>query len=479
MRFAKINWPRSLRARLMVVFVAGMAASAGLVGVGVWAVLEPFSQHMLRSGVQQYAEAIAGYVRFDAAGRPVDLDARVDRWAIASLGQEVALRVLDEQGRVAWSPAADANTLTPSGEAFDPGLRVFAVLRDGVAMHVATVPLMHEGKSWYVQFAVSDRFMLRMRQSIGMPALGRGILATCVIFLVVFFVTMHFTLRRALQPLRTASGEARRITPRTLDARLDAGAQPVEIQPLVVAFNQVLDRLQEGFRIQQEFLSSAAHELKTPLALIRAQVELGLNEERRRHVLQDVDRMAHQVQQLLMLAEVSEPQNFRIEPMDPRSTLHEALDFMARVADRRSVHLGVRIDPDVRQWQADRGALFTLLKNLLENAIQHSPVGGVVALTANASGFSVTDQGPGVLPEHLLRIFDRFWRSPQRRDEGTGLGLAICSEIALAHGWRMQARCPGRGLEVRVVMGARRSGEELLGDDGQGYEELAMKSVIP
>jgi signal transduction histidine kinase len=361
------------------------------------------------------------------------------------------MRVLDDAGRVAFAPDADAQPLAPG--ATDAGRSGFALLRDGVAMHAAVVPLLNDGRTWQVQFAVSDRLLQRMRDSIGLPALCQGILATCVVFLLIFFVTTRFTLRRALAPLSEASAAARRITPRTLDERLGEAQQPVEIRPVVQAFNQALDRLARGFRTQQDFLASAAHELKTPLALIRVQVELGPDDERRHHLLQDVDRMARQVQQLLMLAEVSEPQNYRIEAIDPRTTVREAFDFMARVAERLGVYVGLRIEDDVRQWQADRGALFTLLKNLLENAIQHSPAGGVVALTVRSDGFCISDEGPGVSAEHLPRLFDRFWRAPDSRGDGAGLGLAICAEIATAHDWRIVARMPDRGLEMAVRMG--------------------------
>jgi len=320
-------------------------------------------------------------------------------------------------------------------------------------MHAATVPMMHEGHRWYVQFAVSDRLVLRVRKSVGMMALWQGIAATCLTFFVIFLVTTNFTLRRALEPLRTASATAQRITPRTLNERLDAGAQPVEIGPLVEAFNHALDRLQRGFRTQQEFLASAAHELKTPLALIRAQLELGARGEREQILLLlDVDRMARQIQQLLMLAEVSEPQNYRFSSLDVKPAVQEVFDFMSRVAERHAVRLGLRIDDDVRHWHADRSAVFTLLKNLLENAIQHSPRDGVVVLTVHRSGFAVQDHGPGVPAEQLPRIFDRFWRGPARKEDGAGLGLSICKEIVAAHGWQIQARCAAPGFEIHVAM---------------------------
>jgi signal transduction histidine kinase len=454
MPFAKMRWPRSLRARLLAVFFVGMALSAGFVALCVLVFAKPFSRHMLESGIEDYTEAIANYVRFDAQGLPIGVDeTRIERWIFTSLGGEVVLRILDDAGRVAYAPDAQPHALAPQGQAFDSARRSFALLNNGVPMHAATMPITHQGRRWYVQFATSDRLVLRVRQSIGMAALWQGIAATCLTFFVIFLITTHFTLRRALEPLRAASAAAQRITPRTLDERLDAQAQPDEIGPLVSAFNQALDRLQHGFRTQQEFLASAAHELKTPLALMRAQLELGTRDERGRlQLLQDIDHMSRQVQQLLMLAEVSEPRNIRIAPLDPRPAVEEVFNFMTRVAERHSVWLGLRVDDDVRCWHADRGALFTLLKNLIENAIQHSPAGGVVVLTVHRSGLAVKDQGPGVSAENLPRIFERFWRGPERREDGAGLGLTICQEIATAHGWRLQARCPAGGLEVRLAM---------------------------
>ena len=454
MRFVKIARPCSLRARLYGVFALGMALSAGLVALAWMAFVGTNSELVLRKDITRYAKILAQQLVFDAAGHPTGLDdTKIENWVLKSFDEEMVLAVVDDQGRVAYTPHGITEPLVADGARFDPELRQFALVRQGLPMHAATATRQHAGRTWYLQFGTSDRVMREMRQAFGVPALRQGIVATCAIFLVIFLVTMHFTLRRALKPLREASDAARQITPRRLDARLDAAAQPVEVRPLVEGFNHALDRLQHGFRTQQEFLSNAAHELKTPLALIRAQVELGPRDERNRHILQDVDRMARQVQQLLLLAEVSEPQNFRIGPADPRATIQEVFDYMARVAERHAVYLGLRIDVELRHWNIDRGALFTLLKNLLENAIQHSPAGGVVTLAAGPGGFSVTDHGPGVSEEDLPRLFERFWRGADRRDEGAGLGLPICREIALAHGWDLQLRRQEQGLEVRAVMG--------------------------
>jgi signal transduction histidine kinase len=318
-------------------------------------------------------------------------------------------------------------------------------------MHGATVPFTHAGSQWFFQFAVSDRIVLRMRQYIGMDVFRQGMTALCVTFLLIFFVMIHLTLRSALQPVREASTAAQKITPQSLDARLPTAQQPKELRPLVESFNQGLNRLQAGFKRQQEFLSNAAHELKTPLALIRSQIEITRDIPLREKLLADVDRVARQVQQLLLLAETSERQNYQMVHIDPRNAAREALAFLERIATQYGVTLSLKTNPSVIYWQADHGALFTLFKNLLENAIQHSPQDAVVRLHIDEDGFSVCDEGPGIAQEDLPHIFERFWRGEARKEKGAGLGLAICSEIVTAHGWKLTVRRNQTGLEMRCA----------------------------
>ncbi len=458
MRCKKLHWPRSLRSRLLVVYALGMTFSALLVGTTVMLLAAPFNRYMLECGSTEFAEALAHRAVFAADGTPTGFDeTKIERWVLTGFGDEVIVRIADTQGRVVFAPAGDFTPLTAEGRPFEPRTQAFALTRKGVAMHAATAEVAHQGRRWYVQFAASDRLVLQMRDSFGIPALHQGMLVIGVTFLAVFLLATHITLQRMLKPLRTASQEALRITPQTLDARLRTGGLPKELSPLVEAFNQALDRLQTGFRTQQEFLANAAHELKTPLALIRAQIELEPNDQRTPFLLQDVDRMARQVQQLLHLAEASEARNYQLAAVDPQAAVAEVCDYMDRVARQNGVRIVQRVDAAAAAaagWQADRGALFTLFKNLLENAIQHSPPGGVVTVSVHAEGFSVADEGAGVAADDLPRLFDRFWRGAARRDEGAGLGLSICQEVARAHGWHMQARPGDRGLQVQVRFAA-------------------------
>jgi signal transduction histidine kinase len=268
----------------------------------------------------------------------------------------------------------------------------------------------------------------------------------------VYFAVLRKSLRAILKPLNEASAIAAQISHRNLGSRIHIQVVPDELRPLVENFNGALDRLEHNYRLQQEFLASAAHELKTPLALIRAQIEVGVDESNRDDLLQDVSRMGRQVQQLLHLAEASEPRSYSFAAVDIESLVNEVVNYIERVVHQQGVSLQVVVEPGSTLQRADRGALFTLLKNLLENAIQHSRTGGVVQLRADSNLISVQDEGSGVSPEDLPKLFTRFWRGAHRRDLGAGLGLSICREIATAHGWTLQAKRgePGLSFDLRI-----------------------------
>jgi signal transduction histidine kinase len=289
-----------------------------------------------------------------------------------------------------------------------------------------------------------------MYQEFTLPFMGAGVVLFSLVLLFVFGVCAYVTLGYTLGPLRELSKSAASISPRALHARLQTRSVPPEISPLVDSFNHALDRLEHGYRVQQEFLATAAHELKTPLALIRAQVELREDGNDRDALLDDVEHMTRQVQQLLLLAEASEVQNYDFAQVDVREVAMEVIAYLQRMAAAANVQVTLSGGDFEAQWPADRGALFTLLKNLLENAIQHAPQGTEVRVEVDPATLSVRDWGPGASPEQLSKIFTRFWRGAHRRDYGAGLGLTICREIALAHGWTLSAHSAAPGLLLRL-----------------------------
>jgi two-component system, OmpR family, sensor histidine kinase QseC len=430
----------SLGLKVLTAYVVGALVSIALAVVAaVWMV-----QHDVLANLEllERAETLARSVEFDVNGRPVELDAsEADlNWLYDSLPGEAAYRVLDAAGNVALVSKAGEAFWPPAGNALRLERGSFIFERDGMRLYGATEPLEYQGRQWFMQFATSERLMKIVQDKYALPLMGIGIGIFSAVLIVGFGLCAYLTLRNALKPLREISEAAAAISPRSLHARLQSEAVPAEISPLVDSFNRALERLEQGYRVQQEFLATAAHELKTPLALIRGQIELGVDQGVREVLLQDVSHMGRQVQQLLLLAEASESQNYEFTEVDAESLVFEVMNYIERLADQQGVRLHATVKPGLTLSRADRGALFTLLKNLLENAIQHSRSGGVVQIEADTNVITVRDEGVGVSEQDLPKLFTRFWRSVERRDLGAGLGLSICQEIATAHGWELQAR---------------------------------------
>lgn len=445
MHCEKPRWRDSLAAGLLVRYLKALAITVGVLGGGVAILLTWHLDMVDRFILTTQAYRMAGGVQLDAQGRPVAIKQQYGiEWIYRSLPQDVQYCVVNGEGLALLSSGPPACGMAPPGQAFDPARGPFTLQINDQHFVATTVPVPHT--PYHVQVAFSDRASQLARLAIIKP-LARTVLATILASVVLLSMVLVITMRRALVPLREASLAAARIEPRNLGARLSVDRMPAELRPLIDTFNLALERLERGFRAQQDFLAAAAHELKTPLALVRGQIELG-DLDNRDTLLKDIDFMARQVQQLLHLAEVSEPQNYSFEPIDAGAVASDVLGQLGRLADGRRVCLDLRLQPGRRAAvRADRGALFVLVKNLVENAILHSPPDAVVAVTLGADDLCVRDEGAGIAPEHMPKLFTRFWRGPGRRDSGAGLGLAICSEIAVAHGWNLSARHAEPGAE--------------------------------
>jgi len=446
MHFVRLRWLNSFSRQLLVASAGGVLFGALLLVAALFAMRFFQGAWFAEIGVSEYAESIGERLQFDAAGQPVSVGDPQMSWLNESLGKEATFRVLDDRGAVVLASEPGVAPLTGDGKKLVLDTDNFVFTKDGIIMHAATERVRHDGRTWYVQFATTERLTAMLRAFVGEPLFSRSVAIFGIGSLLLYCLIMRFLLRIILRPLNEASAIAAGITPRNLGTRVLVQGVPNELRPLVENFNAALDRLEHNYRLQQEFLASAAHELKTPLTLIRGQIEAGVDATNRDDLLQDVSRMGRQVQQLLHLAEASEPQNYAFASVDASGLIDEVVHYIERLADQHGVRLRVVVEPGSTLVRADRGALFTLLKNLLENAIQHSRAGGVVQLRAESNLISVQDEGPGVSSEDLPKLFTRFWRGAHRRDLGAGLGLSICREIATVHGWDLQARRTEPGM---------------------------------
>jgi signal transduction histidine kinase len=450
MRSAKTIRLSSLGLKVLTAYVVGALLSIALaVAAAVWMVENDVLADL---ELRERVGTLASKIKFDTNGKPVRLDASeadLD-WLYESLPHETAWRVLDVQGNVALVSEAGAAFWPSGGSAPRLERDTYVFNHNGTTLHGATEFFEHQGQQWLVQFATSERLMKLIQHKFALPYMGIGIGIFSAVLIVAFGLCAYVTLRYALKPLRGISEAAAAISPRSLQARLQTEVLPAEISPLVDSFNRALERLDHGYRVQKEFLGNAAHELKTPLTLIRAQIELMEGDDGDRGaLLSDVEYMTRQVQQLLLLAEASEAHNYDFTTVQVQEVAVEAASYLQRMAEAASVRLTVSATENI-EWKADRGALFTLLKNLLENAIQHAPTTTTVEVNVQSNALSVRDRGPGLDPAQLPLLFERFWRAAHRRDHGAGLGLSICQEIALAHGWRLTVERADPGLRFSL-----------------------------
>jgi signal transduction histidine kinase len=239
----------------------------------------------------------------------------------------------------------------------------------------------------------------------------------------------------------------------------------------LVPIRESLAGQRAALRRQREFAADASHELRTPLTVIRSSVEhLERHADRTvgesREALEDIDaevtHLASLVEDLLLLAR-SDSGAVPIErvPVDLGDIALDAASALGRAAADRGVH--VVADPEPAMVTGDPARLRQLMMILADNAIRHSPPGGHVSVLVRVVGqtasIEVADEGPGIRPEDLGRVFDRFWRAPGAPSGGTGLGLSIANWIAEAHGGRIGvANRAGGGAVFRVELPAQQGG---------------------
>jgi two-component system sensor histidine kinase TctE len=276
------------------------------------------------------------------------------------------------------------------------------------------------------------------------------------------FIIALVGIRIALRPLQRLS---RQIGGRPAVAlnQLPTENVPTEVLPLVVSLNSLLGRVRDSVLSQQHFLANAAHQLRTPLTGLKAQLEVlsresaGTPVQERIALLQGgVDRLAHTANQLLTLA--------RAEPSAHRASHFTAVDLPRLIGevidsslDRALAH-GIDLGADSRPVQVTGvyWLLHEVLNNLIDNAIRHTPSGGNITIRCGMENrhpfLEVDDSGVGIAPEEREKVRERFYRSAGSGTEGCGLGLAIVDEVSRVHGAQLSILdgSSGRGARMRI-----------------------------
>ncbi len=422
--------------------VVGRAIALHLVAIAVTSVLMPLALYLMlkyaaqdlheHALLEQAAELVKVIDRGPDGALQAHLPPRLADLYSGDYGR-YSYAVGDASGRVLLSSFPDGRSITHTPPPISHEIS-FSGRYDGTNIFGISMPVEIAGAKVWIEVSqdlshrdvLIDDIVTQFFSRVG------WITAPFLLLLLVIDVAI---IRRALRPVVAASRLAERIGPLHTELRLPEAGMPREVQPLVHAVNEALDRLEEGFRGQREFTADAAHELRTPLTILRTQIDMIGDRELAQSLRNDVENMSRLVNQLLEMAELETFAIGDAETADLVAVSAEVAAFLAPIAlaqDKRMAVTGAR-KPVVVPGNGEM--LGRAVRNLVENALVHTPAGTTVEIQVDPAGaITVFDRGPGVPAAEREQIFRRFWRRDRRRQGNSGLGLSIVARIAERHG---------------------------------------------
>jgi signal transduction histidine kinase len=423
---------KSILSRIVVLHVVAVVITSVFMSLALSWLLNYATNNIHNEAMQEQAVSVGEHLSAQPDGH-LALDLPQDLLGLYSQAYgRYSYAVTDDRGRVLFSSLRDNAALFPAdGRSSDVA---FLQQRFGDAtVSGASVRKTVGGQTVWIQAGedlanrdvLIDDIVADFYRDVGwitLPILLVLLIADIAIF------------RRALRPLREASEIASDIGPTRTDLRLPTDEIPREVRPLVSAINLALDRLEQGFRIQRDFTADAAHELRTPLSILRTRLDLLEDKKIRQALQRDVEGMAHIISQLLDIAELDAFVVDPLEKADLRSVTAEVAEFLAPLALAQGKDVALLGTADPVWVKGNPEMLGRAIRNLSENAINHTAPGTTVEFIVDQNGtVSVLDQGPGVAEEERHLIFQRFWRRDRRKAGSTGLGLSIVQRIAELH----------------------------------------------
>ncbi len=418
--------------------------------------------------------------------------------------QVVSLTDMSPQIGIGWS---DQNTMvrayTPSELLARADADGNIYLGDGIPVVInkdliLTNRMNEASVLWFYYQAPTDRFFVVTQSSYvldqTLATFRSAVAITAVVTLVMAGILGYFLVSRMLEPVQEITRSAKEIEEKNLSRRLPVVTRD-ELGELASTLNQTFARLEAAFVREREFTADASHELRTPLAIAQGEATLALKEKRSRDQYQkalesisdQISRASTLINRLLFLARSDDRLELVVSRVNLESLLTEAAADARVLCEPKKIAL---------QWEppageefsvsGDLGRLRELFLNLLENAVRYTPEGGSITIGLRQEGgyakVSVRDTGIGIAPEHLPRIFERFYRvdkSRSRAEGGAGLGLAICKHIAEMHRGKIEVESRvGVGSTFTVFLPTSKQGKQTLpAGHGNPGEPKSQKSA--
>lgn len=384
---------------------------------------------------------------------------------------EIYLRLLDGNGRTLVETPGLAPQLPPptkvdlAAAVMNGGRRLDIASPSGKPFLSLIQPVMQQGSAspQFLQVAMDrehDEYLLARYRDRLWLVLG--------VSLVMCALAGYVIARSGMRPIESIARTAARIRSTTLHERIEAQRLPAELAELASTFNSMLDRIEKSFRHISQFSDDAAHELRTPINNLGGEIEVALSQKRSNEEYREVlascldecRRVSRLIQTLLLLARSETAVDaLRCERVEVDELMANLGAFYQPAAAEAGIDLQVLGEPGVSA-ELDRTLFQQAVGNLVSNALAHTPRGGIVSLAAKSAGERLTvvvsDTGCGTAPEHLPRVFERFYRADRARTGSAfnvGLGLAVVKSIAARHGGEVEIESEaGRGTEVRMVL---------------------------
>ena len=425
----------TLRGKLLRWLLIPLSLLFLLDAAGSYLLATRLSDRVHDSELTEIARELALHVKREGPALSFDLEKDAERTLLLDQFDQLGYAVLDGAGRRIAGDAALAPPLPgdPTSVARDGEL-------DGNAVRIVALRAVAGGLPVVVQVASTK---VRRR------ALAREIVVDIIlpqlVLILIAGVLVWVGVARGLLPLRNLQQAVAARSHRDLSP-VAAADIPGEVHPLLLSINDLMSRLDEVLSVQNRFIADAAHQLRTPVAGLKAHIEVALREEdpaRMRqalaHLYVGVERMSRLVAQLLSLArnEPTTVKQLELTPLDLAKLAFDVTMEWVPNAYRNQIDLGFEGASHGLMIEGDAPRLTELINNLLDNAIRYSHEGGrvTVRVTADpAPRVSVSDDGPTIPVADRERVFERFHRLLGTRADGSGLGLAIAREIASLHG---------------------------------------------